>query len=263
MEALIVFFTQTVIGIILLSCVILGCLFLIVFAILRGYTFERDENGKLRFFREEKEKKKKSKDENNDSNEEGENEKKSLTVQETPERINTLVDNSIKDLFAIKNKYKEENRKAQKEALNKAIGSITLSYTQKLNQHENAEKMTEILELYLKRDFNTIMSEKLDNIRKSSESGAIKKDDILNNISKYTDSILIDIKSVVIKFDLIDDKSSLYNLLEESKGTIKDTLEDVIKQFLSLNEKEQIEVMEIRNKRIEQITQELNILLGR
>jgi hypothetical protein len=62
---------------------------------------------------------------------------------------------------------------------------------------------------------------------------------------------------------LIDDKNSLYILFEESKNTIKDTLEDVIKQFVNLNEKEQIEVVEIKHQRIEQINKELNILLGR
>jgi hypothetical protein len=255
METLIAFLTSNPIGIALLCILVIGSVGFLAFAILRGYTFEKGEHG-YKFYRSVKEKKKKD-------TKLDEEEDQSLTVQQAPERINLIVDNSIKDLFAIKNKYKEENRKAQKEALNKAIGSITLSYTQKLEKHENIEKMTEILELYLKRDFNTIMSEKLDDIRKSSETGAIKKDDILNNISKYTESVMVGIKSVVIKFDLIDDKNSLYTLLEDSKNTIKDTLEDVIKQFINLNEKEQLEVIEIRNQRIEQINKELNILLGR
>jgi hypothetical protein len=261
METLIVFLTSNPIGIGLLCLVILAVISLVGFMILKGYTLERGEHGGFKWYRptgaEKRKKKREEEDEENDVKD------MALTIKETPDRINLIIDNSIKDLFAIKNKYKEENRKAQREALNKAIGSITLSYTQKLEKHDNLEKMTEILELYLKRDFNTIMSEKLDGIRKSSESGAIKKEDILNNITKYTENVLVEIKSVVIKFDLIDDKNSLYMLFEDSKSTIKDTLEDVIKQFISLNEKEQSEVLDIRNQRIEQISRELNILLGR
>jgi hypothetical protein len=258
MEILIAFFTGTPIGIVLLSVLIFGATVLVAFAILKGYTFEKGETGGFRLYRKEKEGSNKKKKESSDGEPDVD-----LVIEDSPNRINNIIDNSIKDLFAIKNKYKEENRKAQREALNKAIGSITLSYTQKLEKHDNIEKMTEILELYLKRDFNTIMSEKLDSIRKSSESGAIKKDDILNNISKYTENVMVEIKTVAIKFDLIDDKNSFYVLLEESKNTVKDTLEEVIKQFVNLNEKEQLEVMEIRNQRIEQINKELKILLER
>jgi hypothetical protein len=249
MEIALTFFTSHPIGITLLTILIIGIISIIILSIFKGYSISRDKEGRLTF---------------KNTSEDGEEhkQKEEHTSKNTILRIDNIVDNSIKDLLTIKNKYKEENRKTQKEALSRAIGSITLSYTKKFEDHEeNIQKKAEILELYLKRDFNQIMSEKLDNIRKSNESGVIKKEDILNSISKYTEDVMVAINNVVFKFDLIDDKSSLHSLFEESKTTVKDTLEDVIKQFVSLNDNEQKEILEIRNKRLEQIKQEFQLLL--
>jgi hypothetical protein len=264
MDMLVTFLTTNPIGIGLLVVIIVGLVVTVISLIIKGYTFEKTGPGMTDFkiFKTSKKKKKKRGDD--DDEEEDESPGKKVTVATTQNlsgKINNLFETSFTELLAIKNKYREENRRVQKEALNKAIGSITLSYTQKYEKIENIERMTEILELYLKRDFNFIMSEKLDGIRKTAEYGTVKKEDILNNISKYTDEIMMQIKNVVIKFDLINDKNSLYMLLEESKSTVRDSLEEVIKQFVSFNDNEQREILEIRHKQIELLNKELNYLL--
>jgi hypothetical protein len=255
METAIIFFTSHPIGITLLCTLTVGFIIIIILSISKGYSISRDKDGKLSWDKKE------NIDSDTKSKKRDQKENSSDISKNAVIRIDNIVDNSIKDLLVIKNKYREENRKTQREALKKAIGSITLSYTKTLDNDDNIQKRAEILELYLKRDFNQIMSEKLDDIRKSNENGTIKKDDILNNISKYTESVMTDIKSVAYKFDLIDDKNSLQSLFEESKTTIRDTLEEVIKQFVNLNDNEQKEILEIRNKRLEQIKQEFQLLL--
>jgi hypothetical protein len=184
-----------------------------------------------------------------------------VLLTEGKEKLNSIMEGSIDDIIELRNRFAEENRKAQESALSRALETIILSYTNGLD--DDNIKRANLLELYLERDFNSIMGSELDKIKSTTDSGIFEKEEIQQNIQQYTDDILRHLHRVTTRFDLIDNKSEISALLSKNKNTIRDSLEDIVKQFISLNEKERSEKLSILNKQKEKISQELESLLGR
>lgn len=182
-------------------------------------------------------------------------------LQNKSKKVDDIIKANFDEISKISAKFSEENKKMQEGALKRALLSITLKYTEKIANEENNETKAKLLELYLKKDLNLLMTEKLDAIRKTNENRTIPKEEILSNISKYTEDIIMGMKEAAWNFDLIDQRTELVSLMEESKSIIRDNLEETIKQFISLSENEQKEKLVSIKNRQEQIQQELLSLL--
>jgi hypothetical protein len=178
------------------------------------------------------------------------------------ENIDNIMRDSVNEILDIKTKFIEENRKTQARILENALQTIVLSYSNKTKDDEEGKKI-DLLELYLMKDFNSIMRQELDDLRKSAENGFLKREDFQQNIPSHTDHIIQSLDIAARKFKLIDDKTEIISLLNDNRSAIKDTFERIITQFITLSEKEQTEKLNILNKQKDKIDRELKVLLER
>ena len=157
----------------------------------------------------------------------------------------------------------KELKSTQQLALTRAIQHLCLELG---NVYEETEeyslaKMGHILELYLRRDFSTILLERLDLIKNSTNFSMKSEIEINNEIQSATEDCIRSMRLKIREYILISDIKILNKLFDTASTKIKDTIDEAIKNFIKLSKDQQKEILELNKKRTEQINARINELI--
>jgi len=161
----------------------------------------------------------------------------------------------------LKSRLQQELKEIQQRALARAIGHLCLEFGDMYEETEEytLKKMGEILELYLQRDFRTILYERFETLRNVESNLTSKTElEINNEIQNITSDCVTAMKVKIKNYVLISDIKILYKLFDAGAPKIKETVEETIKQFIRLTKEQQDKIIELTKKRTEQINMRIN-----
>jgi hypothetical protein len=85
--------------------------------------------------------------------------------------------------------------------------------------------------------------------------------EILDEIQSITEDCIMSMRLKIKDYNLINNTKLLNILFDECKSKIKDTVDEAIKNFIKLSKTQQTKIIELTNKRTEQITKRINDLI--
>jgi gas vesicle protein len=248
LELIATFLVSTPLGQFLFVIAIAAVIILLFFAIRKGYTFHKDEKGKWHVEPGAKKQKGVQTDE---------------AIRRTTSDIETILDLASKDENEIKTNTRKEILKIQEDALRNAISSMVIEYPKKYTTPaDEPERLGEILELYLKRDLISVVSAKLDMIKTSSTFLRQTEIDITQRVPGYTEEVITDMLMLMKNYALLGTHKDLTEFFEDSKKTIKETLDQILKSFLRLSLNEQTKIKEIYDDRLRKIENKIKSMYG-
>jgi hypothetical protein len=155
-----------------------------------------------------------------------------------------------------------ELKNVQRIALTRAIEFVCLEFS-KLQEVDDSDtndsflKMGQILELYLRRDFSSILIERLDSVMNNPFFYEKNEMDINNEIQKMSDDCILSMRHKIKDYILISDIKILNKLFDVSTVKIKDNIDETIKQFIKLNKKQQTEIINLNTIRNQNISKRI------
>jgi hypothetical protein len=241
------FLVSTPLGNFLLAISMVSIIILIFFCIKRGYSFHKDEKGKWHVEPEQKKKKNINTDD---------------LIKRTNEDIKIIIEDSSSREKKLKEETKAELLRIQEAALKNSIEAMVLEYPKQLKNEEKIDEIAEILELYLKRDFITVVSNKLEMIKNSTEFLKQTELNIAQQVPVITEEIAVEMKNKIRHYILLGNKQNLVQFFDDSRVNIKNTLDTTLKSFLRLSLEEQNKIKELYDERLEKIEQKIKSMYG-
>lgn len=140
----------------------------------------------------------------------------------------------------IQDEYKCKIDTSNKKCISDLMNSIMLEYMDVLNKNSKSldNDQHDILELYLEKDVNDVILNSLRSFYDDDMTQTEADQTIENSIN----SIIIDLKTRLLRYRLIKDQSSLRAVYDDSPRFIANSLRDAFKNYINYAKEEREEI---------------------
>ena len=143
----------------------------------------------------------------------------------------------------VQEEYKSKLDISSKKCISTLMNSIILEYIDFLNKNSKTldTDQHDILELYLEKDINDVILNSLHSFY-SEDMTQTEADTVIEN---SINSIIIDLKTRLLRYRLIKDQSSLKSVYDESPRLIANSLRDAFKTYINYAKEERNEINDL------------------
>lgn len=205
---------------------------------------------------------------NNDPKNKKEIDKVASSFCLTPQTVQTIMrivdreaSDSLSEIEASSEKYHDLIKKGDEKAVEKAIRNYLISFPKLFddNDERNNIDTNELLELYLTKDINGLIIEKLEEIYEDPETKC-KEEIELNGIAEdLAKEIIISLKCNIRNYRLLADTTDELNkLFDESARELLDYLKGAIQGYIKYSASEKEEKLALIKKRNDTITEQIS-----
>ena len=161
----------------------------------------------------------------------------------------------------INKRLETQQLKVQNDALLGAILNLQSLYTSSAENKEEDKEDSEVLELYLTRDFHTIVKKEINELLQTDDIYLMNNAQITEQTTNISERCIAQMKNAINQYPIID-TILMRSIFDSQTPNIKNMILSIITKLSKSSTEQRQQILEIQEEKMRKLREKLEIILG-